>query len=169
MISSPVALPPPNRLVPLHPHTVGDAPQRWFCWNRRWVRALPTIPPTPFRRFYACRQSSADMADCIACGAATPNLLGTASSQHHGRRRQCSVLSESSVGASNWGGSADVTKKRYFYTQQSTGLWRIASPVALPPPIHFVPLHPNTVGEAPQLRFCWNQRWGRVIGGVLPM
>ena len=28
-------------------------PQRWFCRNRRWVQALPTIPPTPFRRFYA--------------------------------------------------------------------------------------------------------------------
>ena len=28
-------------------------PQRRFCRNRRWVRALPTIPPTPFRRFDA--------------------------------------------------------------------------------------------------------------------
>jgi hypothetical protein len=28
-------------------------------------------------------------------------------------------------------------------------IWLIASSVVLPPPIHFVPLHPNTVGEAP--------------------
>ena len=99
------------------------------------------------------------MADCIACGAATPNLLDAASSQHHGQRHQYSVLSESlvGVGASNWGSSADVTKKRYFYTQQSTGLWRIASPVVLPPLIHCVPLRSNTVGEAPQLRFCRNR------------
>ena len=97
------------------------------------------------------------MADCIACGAATPNPLGAASSQHHGRRRQRSVLSESLVGASNWGGSADVTKKRYFYTRQSTGLRRIVSPVALQPLIHFVSLRSNTVGEAPQHRFCRNR------------
>ena len=97
------------------------------------------------------------MADCIACGAATPNPLDATSSQHHGCRHQCSVLSESLVGASNWGGSANVTKKHYFYTQQSTGLWRIASPVALPPLIHCMPLRSNTVGEAPQLRFCRNR------------
>ncbi len=107
------------------------------------------------------------MADCIACVTATPNPLDAASSQHHGRRRQRAVLSESLVGVSNWGGSADVTKKRYFYTQQSTGLWRIASPVALPPLIHFMPLHSNTVGEAPQLRFCRNrhQQHGGEGGG----
>ena len=67
------------------------------------------------------------MADCIACGAATPNPLGAASSQHHGQRRQRSVLSESLVGASNWGGSADVTKKRYYYTRLN---WDVADCIA---------------------------------------
>jgi hypothetical protein len=61
------------------------------------------------------------------------------------------------VGASNLGGFCRVTKKRYFYTQQSTGLWRIALPVALPPLIHFVLLCSNTVGEAPQIMFCQNR------------
>jgi hypothetical protein len=53
VISSHVVLPPPNCLVPLYPHTVGDAPQRRFRQNRRWVQPLPTIPPTPFQQFYA--------------------------------------------------------------------------------------------------------------------
>ncbi len=114
LISSPVALPPPICFVPLHPHTMGDAPRPRLCWNRQWGRALPTIPPTPFRQFHAWCQSSADMADFIACGTAIPNPLGAALSQHHGRCRQHSVLSESLVGASNWGGSANVTKKRFF-------------------------------------------------------
>ena len=39
-------------------------------------------------------------------------------------------------------------------------LWVIASSVALPPPNCFVPLHPHTVGNAPQCRFCWNRWWG---------
>jgi hypothetical protein len=41
-------------------------------------RELPTIPPTPFRQIYALRQPSADMADFIACGAATPKPLRAA-------------------------------------------------------------------------------------------
>ena len=53
--SSPVALPPPIRSLPLHPQTMGDAPYVWFCWNRRGGQELPTIPPTPFRRIYAMR------------------------------------------------------------------------------------------------------------------
>ena len=44
----------------------------------------------------------------------------------------------------------------------------IASPVALPPPIRLAPLHPTTMGDALHVLFCWNQWWGRVIGGVLP-
>ena len=59
-------------------------------------------------------------ADCFACGAATPNLRAGASSQHLGRLPLTLVWSESIVGASNWGGSADVTQKRNLYTQQST-------------------------------------------------
>jgi hypothetical protein len=102
----------------------------------------------------AWRQSSADMADFIACGAAIPNPLGAASSKHHGRRRQRSISSESTVGASNLGGSADVTKKRFFThdNQQGYGwlhrLWRchpqstscrfIPTPWATPPTFGFV-------------------------------
>ena len=59
-------------------------------------------------------------ADCFACGAATPNLRACASSQHLGRLPLTLVWLESIVGASNLGGSADVTQKRNFYTQQST-------------------------------------------------
>jgi len=48
-------------------------------------------------------------------------------------------------------------------------IWLIASHVAQPPPISLVPLHPNTMGDAANVRFCQNHWWGRVIGGVLPM
>ncbi len=53
LMSLPVALPPPIRFMPLHPHTMGGAPQPRFCWNQRWGQALPTIPPSPFRQIYA--------------------------------------------------------------------------------------------------------------------
>ncbi len=49
----------------------------------------------------------------IARGAATPNAIVAASYQHHGRRPLRSVSSESIVGASNWGCSAGVIKKRF--------------------------------------------------------
>ena len=68
-------------------------------------------------------------ADYFACGAATPNLRAGATSQHHGKLTPKLVWPELIVGASNWGGSADVTQKRYFYTQQLTGLQLIALPV----------------------------------------
>ncbi len=48
-------------------------------------------------------------------------------------------------------------------------IWLIALPVVLPPPICLAPLHPNTMGDAANVRFCRNQQWERVIGGVLPM
>jgi hypothetical protein len=44
-------------------------------------------------------------------------------------------------------------------------IWLIALPVAQPPPIRLVPLHPNTMGNATNVRFCQNHWWGRVIGG----
>jgi hypothetical protein len=108
------------------------------------------------KRFFLHTTINWAMADCIACGTATPNPLHAASSQHHGQRCQRSVLSESTVGASNWGGSADVTKKRFFHTRQSTGLWLIASSVVLPPPTRFVPVHPNTMDNPPLVCFCLN-------------
>ncbi len=48
-------------------------------------------------------------------------------------------------------------------------IWLIALHVAQPPPICLVPLHPNTMGDAANVRLCQNHWWGRVIGGVLPM
>ena len=36
------------------------------------------------------------------------------------------------------------------------------------PPIRMATLHPSTMGDAPTRRFGRIQRWGRVIGGVLP-
>ena len=48
-------------------------------------------------------------------------------------------------------------------------IWLIALHVAQPPPIRLVPLHPNTMGDAANIRFCQNHWWGQVIGGVLPM
>jgi hypothetical protein len=70
------------------------------------------------------------MANCIACGAATPNLHGAASSQHHGRRSNSSVLSESTVGASNWGGSAEANSINFFTHDNQLQRWLIALPVA---------------------------------------
>jgi hypothetical protein len=60
------------------------------------------------------------MADCIACGDATPNLHDEASSQNHGRCPNALVWLESMVGASNWVGYAVGKIIRFFYTQQST-------------------------------------------------
>jgi hypothetical protein len=37
--------------------------------------------------------------------------------------------------------------------------------VAQPPPIRLVPLHPNTMGDAANIRFCQSHRWGQVIEG----
>jgi len=58
------------------------------------------------------------IADCVACGAVAPNPHGTASSQHHGRRPNASAWSESTVGASNWVGSA-VGNKIDFFTHNN--------------------------------------------------
>jgi len=49
----------------------------------------------------------------IARGAATPNAIGAAPSSHHGGLPLRSVLSESTGGASNWGGSAGVIKTNF--------------------------------------------------------
>jgi hypothetical protein len=50
------------RSLPLHHHTMGDAPYVRFRRIRRGGRELPTVPPTPFRQFYALRQPSTDLA-----------------------------------------------------------------------------------------------------------
>jgi hypothetical protein len=106
------------------------------------------------------------MADCIACGNATPNPHNEASSQHHGQRPNASVRSESTVGASNWVGSTKANQINFFtfFTHNNQlRLWLIASPVAMPPPIRVMKLHPKTMGDAPMHRFGWNQWWGRAI------
>jgi hypothetical protein len=60
--SSPMVLPSPIRSVPLHHHTMGDAPYVRFRRNRRGGRVIGGVPPTPFRRFYALRKTSTDLA-----------------------------------------------------------------------------------------------------------
>ncbi len=57
----------------------------------------------------------AAMGDCIACGTATSKPLRAASSPHHGRCPSASVLLESMVGASNWGGSAEAISIDFFH------------------------------------------------------
>jgi hypothetical protein len=89
----------------------------------------------------------------IARGAATPDAIIAASSQHHGQCPLRSVLSKQWGGASNWEGSAGVIKKRFVYTRQSTRMRLIALPVELSPPFWFVPLHPNTMGDSPYIWF----------------
>jgi hypothetical protein len=59
-------------------------------------------------QFFYTQQSTAAMADCIACGNANPNPHNEASSQHHGQRPNASVWSESTVGASSWVGSTEA-------------------------------------------------------------
>ncbi len=55
------------------------------------------------------------MADSFACGAAHPNPVNGASSQHHGRcRPPRTAWSELTVGASNWGGFAEANYVNFF-------------------------------------------------------
>ncbi len=72
LIASPVALPPPIFMAPLHPNTMGDALTLWFSWNQRWRRVTGGVLPKQIQSFFYTQQSTADMADCFACGAATP-------------------------------------------------------------------------------------------------
>ncbi len=110
-----------------------------------WLIALP-VALTPPIRLLPCH----------------PNTIGNAPYVRFFRNR--------GGGVSNWGGSADVIKQKcFFYTWQSTGMRLIALPVELSPPFWFMPFHPNTMGDSPYVRFCWNQRWRRVIGEVLLM
>jgi hypothetical protein len=66
------------------------------------------------------------MADGIACGKVTPKPNKGTSSQHYEQRPNALVWSDSTVGVSNWVGSAKGSavgnrqSKRFFYTQQST-------------------------------------------------
>jgi hypothetical protein len=54
------------------------------------------------------------MADSFACGTAHPDPLNGVSSQHHGRCPPCTARSESTVGASNWGGFAEANYVNFF-------------------------------------------------------
>ncbi len=103
----------------------------------------PHLLPYHFFKENSTPWLPAAMADCIACGAATPNLHGAASSQHHGQRSNASVLSESTVGASNWGGSTKANSIDFFTHNNQLQMWLIALPVVqlcsaaaklLPPP-----------------------------------
>ena len=59
------------------------------------------------------------MANSFACGAAHPNPLNGASSQHHGRCPPRTARSESTVGASNWGGFAEANYVDFFHPHSS--------------------------------------------------
>jgi hypothetical protein len=115
-----IACSPLIRSLALHPNTMGNAPYVQFGRNRLWVRVIVGYLPKQIKSIFLHTTINWAAADCFACGAATPNLRAGASSQHLGRLPLTLVWSGSIVGASNWGGSADVTQKRNFYTQQST-------------------------------------------------
>ena len=61
-------------------------------------RELPTVLPTPFRKFYALRNHQQIWPVEIARGASTPDAIVAASFTHHGRLPLRSVLSESTGG-----------------------------------------------------------------------
>jgi hypothetical protein len=147
MIASSVVMPLKILMAPLHPNTMGNAPTRRFGRNQQWGRVIGGFCRSKFNRFFYTQQSTADMAASIACGAAISNPHGATSSKHHGQCPNASVWLESTVGASNWGGSAKQIKS-FFYTQQSTGLWLIASPVTwLPVAVATVALVEALVGS----------------------
>jgi hypothetical protein len=106
LIASPVAWRPPIHMAPLHPNTMGDAPTRWFGWNQQWGRVIGGVLPKQIQSIFLHTTINWAMADFIACGMVIPNLHDAASSQHYGRCPNASVWSESTVGASNWVGSA---------------------------------------------------------------
>jgi hypothetical protein len=68
----------------LHSNTMGNAPTSWFGWNQRWERAIGWVLPSKLKQFFYTQQSTAAMADGIACGNATPKPNKDASSQHYG-------------------------------------------------------------------------------------
>ena len=58
------------------------------------------------------------------------------------------------------GGGVMTTNKRgyyHFYYLFLFIFYSLLTPYPPPALLNFVPLRSNTVGEAPQLRFCWNQ------------
>jgi hypothetical protein len=115
-IASPVAPPPPNRLAALHTNTMGDGPHVRFGRNQWRGRVIGGDLTKLLKTIFLHTTINWDMADCFACGAATPKPLGCASYQHHGRRPPRSVWSGSIAGASNCGGSDEVTYHDFCYT-----------------------------------------------------
>jgi hypothetical protein len=67
-------------------------------------------------KFNTMASDDGNHADFSACGLAPPNPHGDASSQHYGRCPNASVWPDSTVGASNWGGSAKRIKSIFFHT-----------------------------------------------------
>ncbi len=120
LMALPAEMPAPNRTMNLHPNIMGDAPSRRFGRNQPGGRAIGWIPPKQKKRIFSTQQPTARRADGIACGNASPKPNNESSSQHHGRRPIASVWPESTWGASNWVGSAEAKKKRFFSTQQPT-------------------------------------------------
>ncbi len=96
-----IAYSPLIRSLALHPNTLGYAPYVQFGWNRLWVRVIVGYLPKQIKSIFLHTTINWAVADCFACGAATPNLRAGASSKHFGRLPLMLVWSESIVGASN--------------------------------------------------------------------
>ncbi len=93
----------------LYPNAMGDSPHVWFCWNHWWGRVIEGGSASDKEIVLTLHMTiNWAAADHIACGVVTPNLLRAALSQHHGGLPPRLVLSESTVGVSNWGGSASA-------------------------------------------------------------
>jgi hypothetical protein len=107
------------------------------------------------------------MADCIACGAATPNPLCAAFPTPWATPPSLGFVGIIG-GGEHYLPFHQPHSDNFMPDTNHQQIWLIELPVVLPPPIRFVPLHPNTMGDAPHVQFCRNQWWGRVIGRVLP-
>ncbi len=108
-IALPVATLPPNRLAALHTDTMGNGPHIRFGWNQWQGRVIGGDLTKLLKTIFLHTTINWDMADCFACGTAAPKPLGGASYQHHGWRPPRSFWSESIAGASNCGGSDEVS------------------------------------------------------------
>ena len=135
----------------------------------------PPPPPTPrYRQAAAAAAKLAATAKLAAAYALPPRFRCRRRLWQDSRRRQRGLWTAQSTTnhcLSVGFGGIDGGCEHYlpFHQPQSDDfmpdandqqIWLIASPVAQPPPIRLVPLHPNTMGDAANVRFCQNHWWG---------
>jgi hypothetical protein len=141
-----------------------------------WLLATPPPPPpTPrYRQAAAAAAKLAATAKLAAAYALPPRFRCRRRLWQDSRRRQRGLWTAQSTTnhcLSVGFGGIDGGCEHYlpFHQPQSDDfmpdandqqIWLIASPVAQPPPIRLVPLHPNTMGDAANVRFCQNHWWG---------